>query len=79
MTLDEFRRATFDLPGDTDVEIYIPFEAVIGRKVEKGAITKQVSHMTTKLVEGIVILTTDVVSNKQFVKTGAEDEMLCDD
>lgn len=72
MTLNEFREETKDLPGDTEIEVYIPYEAVLtdsGRgRPELGSIVKTVEHITTKLVEDTVILTTDVVTKKVFIK-----------
>lgn len=77
MTLNEFRETTKDLPGGTEIEVYVPYEAVLtdsGRgKPELGSIVKTVEHITTKLVEDTVILTTDVTTKKVFIKASKEE------
>lgn len=81
MTLGEFRTITADTSDDADLEVYIPYQAVMtesGRgKPESGSIVKTVEHVTTKMIDGIVILTTDVTTKKAFVKASKE-ETECD-
>lgn len=76
MTLGKFRQLTCDAPDDADLEVYIPYECVMtesGRgKPETGSIVKVIEHVTAKLVDGIVILTTDVSTKKAFVKASKE-------
>ena len=76
MTLGEFRQLTKDVPDEYELEVYIPYEAVLtesGRgKPEKGSLVKQVEHIATKLVDDTVIISTEVTTHKALVLT-AED------
>ena len=77
MTLGELRTATHSLPDDTGIEIYIPYNAVVTEsgkgRPEFGSIVKSVSHISTSLIDGEVILTTDTATQKVFIKASKED------
>ena len=76
MTLGELRTVTHSLPDDTEIEVYIPYNAVVTEsgkgRPESGSIVKSVSHISVGLIDGEVILTTDTATQKVFIKASKE-------
>lgn len=77
MTVGELKAyLTSSCSDEDEVEVYVAYEAVLtasgkGNK-ERGYIVKDIEHVATKAVEGMVILTTSPTTNKAIIQAGKE-------
>lgn len=76
MTVGELKEHLASCNEEDEVEVYIAYEAIMtssgrGNK-EKGYIVKDIEHVATRAVEGMIILTTSPTTNKALIKASKQ-------